>query len=116
MRPLSRTRIETSDVSDKVPQAGRESVLVAVSLLLEGEAPSGSVSAEHVRNVLVRLNTQATAIACYELVDLNRSLAPIFQQTMLLTAGHRSSSKRTALRPASLARYMASSARRNNSI
>ena len=39
-----------------VPQAGLEAVLVAVELVLEGMAPSGSVSVEHVRNVLARLN------------------------------------------------------------
>ena len=31
-----------------------------MSLLLEGAAPSGSISAEHVRNVMARLNTPAT--------------------------------------------------------
>jgi hypothetical protein len=49
-----------ADVLAMVPQAGLEAVLVAVSLLLEGAAPSGSISAEHVRNVLARLNTPAT--------------------------------------------------------
>ena len=49
-----------ADVLAMVPQAGLEAVLVAVSLLLEGAAPSGSVSAEHVRNVLARLTTPAT--------------------------------------------------------
>ena len=39
-----------------VPQAGLEAVLVAVELVLEGMAPSGSISVEHVRNVLARLN------------------------------------------------------------
>lgn len=43
-----------------VPQAGLESVLVAVELVLEGRAPSGSISVEHVRNVLARLNNPAT--------------------------------------------------------
>ncbi len=38
-----------------VPAAGLEAVLVAVSLVLE----TGAVSAEHVLNVLARLNTQA---------------------------------------------------------
>jgi hypothetical protein len=38
------------------PPPGLKSVLVAVSLLLEGDAPSGSTRAEHVRNVLARLN------------------------------------------------------------
>ena len=50
----------TADVLAMVPQAGLEAVLVAVSLLLEGAAPSGSISAEHVRNVLARLSTPAT--------------------------------------------------------
>ena len=49
-----------ADVLAMVPQAGLECVLVAVSLLLEGAAPSGSISAEHVRNVMARLNTPAT--------------------------------------------------------
>ena len=31
-----------------VPQAGLEAVLVAVELVLEGMAPSGSISVEHV--------------------------------------------------------------------
>jgi transposase len=39
-----------------VPQAGLEAVLVAVELVLEGATPAGSVSVEHVRNVLARLN------------------------------------------------------------
>jgi len=39
-----------------VPQAGLDAVLVAVDLVLEGATPNGSVSAEHVRNVLARLN------------------------------------------------------------
>ena len=43
-----------------VPQAGLEAVLVAVELVLEGMAPSGSISVEHVRNVLARLNNPAT--------------------------------------------------------
>ena len=43
-----------------VPQAGLEPVLVAVELVLEGMAPSGSISVEHVRNVLARLNNPAT--------------------------------------------------------
>lgn len=42
-----------------VPQARLEAVLVAVELVLEGMAPSGSISVEHVRNVLARLNTPA---------------------------------------------------------
>ena len=40
-----------------VPQAGLESVLVAVELVLESGAPNGNISVEHVRNVLGRLNT-----------------------------------------------------------
>ena len=43
-----------------VPQAGLEAVIVAVDLVLEGAAPSGSISVEHVRNVLARLNTPET--------------------------------------------------------
>ena len=39
-----------------VPQAGLDAVLVAVELVLEGMAPSGSISVEHVRNVLARLS------------------------------------------------------------
>lgn len=39
-----------------VPQAGLDAVLVAVDLVLEGATPNGSVSVEHVRNVLARLN------------------------------------------------------------
>ena len=39
-----------------VPKAGLEAVLVAVELVLEGATPNGSVSAEHVHNVLARLN------------------------------------------------------------
>ena len=47
-----------------VPQAGLESVLVAVELVLEGASPSGVISVEHVRNVLARLNSpQAPAQA-----------------------------------------------------
>jgi hypothetical protein len=49
-----------AEVLAMVPQAGLESVLVAVSLLLEGAPPSGSISAEHVRNVLARLTAPAT--------------------------------------------------------
>jgi hypothetical protein len=41
-----------------VPQADSEA-LVAVELVLEGMAPSGSISVEHVRNVLARLNTSS---------------------------------------------------------
>jgi transposase len=43
-----------------VPQSGLEAVLVAVELVLEGAAPNGSISAEHVRNVLARLNAPQT--------------------------------------------------------
>ncbi len=39
-----------------VLQAGLDAVMVAVDLVLEGATPNGSVSAEHVRNVLARLN------------------------------------------------------------
>ncbi len=39
-----------------VPAAGLDAVLVAVELALEGGPPSGRVSAEHVVNVLARLN------------------------------------------------------------
>lgn len=39
-----------------VPAAGLDAVLVAVELALEGAPPSGRVSAEHVVNVLARLN------------------------------------------------------------
>ena len=35
-------------------------MLVAVELVLEGMAPSGSISVEHVRNVLARLNNPVT--------------------------------------------------------
>jgi hypothetical protein len=38
-----------------VPDAGLETVLVAVSLALESAPPSGRVSVEHVQNVLGRL-------------------------------------------------------------
>ena len=43
-----------------VPQSGLEAVLVAVELVLEGMVPSGSISVEHVHNVLARLNNPAT--------------------------------------------------------
>ena len=46
-----------AQVLASVPQAGLEAVLVAVDLVLEGATPNGSVSAEHVRNVLARLNS-----------------------------------------------------------
>jgi hypothetical protein len=39
-----------------VPKAGLEAVLVAAELALEAAPPSGRVSAEHVLNVLARLN------------------------------------------------------------
>ena len=48
-----------AEVLAAVPLAGLEAVLVAVELVLEGAAPSGSISAEHVRNVLARLTTPA---------------------------------------------------------
>ena len=48
-----------AEVLAAVPQAGLEAVLVAVELVLEAAAPSGSISAEHVRNVLARLTTPA---------------------------------------------------------
>lgn len=38
-----------------VPQAGLDAVLVAAELVLDGGTPSGTVSAEHVLNVLARL-------------------------------------------------------------
>ena len=41
-----------AQVLASVPQAGLDAVLVAVDLVLEGATPNGSVSAEHVRNVL----------------------------------------------------------------
>ena len=43
-----------------VPQAGLAAVLVAVELVLEAGTPSGSISAEHVLNVLARLTTAPT--------------------------------------------------------
>jgi hypothetical protein len=49
-----------AQVLASVPQAGLEAVLVAVDLVLEGATPNGSVSAEHVRNVLARLNAPPT--------------------------------------------------------
>ena len=45
-----------AEVLAVVPQAGLEALLVAVDLVLEGATPSGSISIEHVRNVLARLN------------------------------------------------------------
>jgi hypothetical protein len=49
-----------AEVLAAVPQAGLESVLVAVDLVLEGATPAGGISAEHVRNVLARLIDPAT--------------------------------------------------------
>jgi hypothetical protein len=40
-----------------VPKAGLDAVLVSVEVVLEGVTPSGSISVEHVRNVLARLNS-----------------------------------------------------------
>ena len=57
-----------------VPQAGLEAVLVAVELVLEGMAPSGSISVEHVRNVLARLNTPVTPMQAETALQL--TLAP----------------------------------------
>jgi len=48
-----------AEVLAAVPQAGLEAVLVAVEVVLESAAPSGSISAEHVRNVLARLTAPA---------------------------------------------------------
>jgi hypothetical protein len=45
-----------AEVLAVVPQAGLEALLVAVDLVLEGATPNGSISVEHVRNVLARLN------------------------------------------------------------
>ena len=49
-----------ADVLAVVPKAGLEALLVAVELVLEGATPSGSISAEHVRNVLSRLTAPQT--------------------------------------------------------
>jgi alkylhydroperoxidase family enzyme len=57
-----------------VPQAGLEAVLVAVELVLEGMAPSGSISVEHVRNVLARLNNPVTPMQAETALQL--TLAP----------------------------------------
>lgn len=57
-----------------VPQAGLEAVLVAVELVLEGMAPSGSISVEHVRNVLARLNNPVTPMQTETALQL--TLAP----------------------------------------
>jgi transposase len=43
-----------------VPQAGLPAVLVAVELVLEARVPSGTISAEHVLNVLARLTAAPT--------------------------------------------------------
>jgi hypothetical protein len=45
-----------AEVLAMVPQVGLEALLVAVDLVLEGATPNGSISIEHVRNVLARLN------------------------------------------------------------
>jgi transposase len=45
-----------AQVLARVPTAGLEAVLVAAELVLEGAPPSGRISAEHVINVLARLN------------------------------------------------------------
>lgn len=45
-----------AQVLASVPHAGLDAVLVAVELVLEGATPNGNVSAEHVHNVLARLN------------------------------------------------------------
>lgn len=55
-----------------VPQAGLEAVLVAVELVLEGMAPSGSISVEHVRNVLARLNSPVTPDQAETLLRLSQ--------------------------------------------
>jgi hypothetical protein len=46
-----------AEVLAMVPQVGLEALLVAVDLVLEGSTPNGSISIEHVRNVLGRLTT-----------------------------------------------------------
>jgi transposase len=56
-----------------VPQAGLEAVIVAVDLVLEGAAPSGSISVEHVRNVLARLNTPETPEQAETALQLNEA-------------------------------------------
>ncbi|MEK9803646.1 MAG: IS21 family transposase [Curvibacter sp.] len=59
-----------------VPQAGLDAVLVAVELALESAPPSGRVSAEHVVNVLARLNSApAPAKVVTRLQALNPPLA-----------------------------------------
>jgi hypothetical protein len=62
-----------AEVLAVVPQAGLEAVLVAVELVLEGAAPSGSISAEHVRNVLARLNTPAAPEQAQTSLQLNEA-------------------------------------------
>jgi len=57
-----------------VPQFGLESVLVAVELVLERAAPNGSISAEHVRNVLARLSAPQTPEQAQ--TDLKLTLIP----------------------------------------
>ena len=49
-----------AEVLAVVRKAGLEAVLVAVELVLESATPNGSVSAEHVHNVLARLLTPQT--------------------------------------------------------
>ena len=53
------------------PQAGLEAVLVAIELVLESAAPSGSISAEHVRNVLARLTTPAVPEQAHTTLQLS---------------------------------------------
>jgi transposase len=57
-----------------VPQFGLEYVLVAVELVLESSAPNGSISAEHVRNVLARLSAPQTPEQAQ--TDLKLTLIP----------------------------------------
>ena len=57
-----------------VPQFGLETVLVAVELVLESSAPNGSISAEHVRNVLARLSAPQTPEQAQ--TDLKLTLIP----------------------------------------
>ena len=45
-----------AQVLARVPTSGLEAVLVAAELVLEGAPPSGRIGAEHVINVLARLN------------------------------------------------------------
>jgi hypothetical protein len=46
-----------AEVLAMVPHVGLEALLVAVDLVFEGSTPNGSISVEHVRNVLGRLTT-----------------------------------------------------------